>query len=96
MNGLLFYSVGDLLKIKEQLTAQRDGLLSELVTLRDNSEKAATKQHEAEEANMKAQETILQVFWPLIVPEAISAQTHAHHFPIIFTVITECTDTQYR
>ncbi|XP_026787942.2 cilia- and flagella-associated protein 58 [Pangasianodon hypophthalmus] len=54
-------SVDDLLKIKEQLTAERDELLSELVTLRDNFEKATTKQHEAEEANMKAQETILQL-----------------------------------
>ncbi|XP_053471025.1 cilia- and flagella-associated protein 58 isoform X2 [Ictalurus furcatus] len=54
-------SVGELLKIKEQLTAERDKLLSELVTLRDNFEKATIKQHEAEEANMKTQETILQL-----------------------------------
>ncbi|XP_058235991.1 cilia- and flagella-associated protein 58-like [Hemibagrus wyckioides] len=52
---------GDLLKIKEQLTAERDELLSELVTLRDSFEMATTKQYEAEEANMKAQETILQL-----------------------------------
>lgn len=58
----MFCSVGELLKIREQLTAERDELLSEVVTLRDNFEKATTKQHEVEEANMKAQETILQVF----------------------------------
>ncbi|KAK3530439.1 hypothetical protein QTP86_024351, partial [Hemibagrus guttatus] len=52
---------GDLLKLKEQLTAERDELLSELVTLRDSFEKATNKQYEAEEANMKAQETILQL-----------------------------------
>ncbi|XP_060715833.1 cilia- and flagella-associated protein 58 [Tachysurus vachellii] len=54
-------SVGNLLKMKEQLTAERDELLSELVTLRDSFENAETKQHEAEEANMKAQDTILQL-----------------------------------
>ncbi|XP_060754267.1 cilia- and flagella-associated protein 58 [Neoarius graeffei] len=54
-------SVGELLKMKEQLTTERDKLLSELVTLRDNFEKATIKQHEAEEVNMKAQETILQL-----------------------------------
>ncbi|GAA6074726.1 cilia- and flagella-associated protein 58 isoform X1, partial [Tachysurus ichikawai] len=53
-------SVGNLLKMKEQLTAERDELLSELVTLRDSFENAETKQNEAEEANMKAQDTILQ------------------------------------
>lgn len=58
----MFCSVGELLKMKEQLTTERDKLLSELVTLRDNFEKATIKQHEAEEVNMKAQETILQVF----------------------------------
>ncbi|GAA6083772.1 cilia- and flagella-associated protein 58 isoform X1, partial [Tachysurus ichikawai] len=54
-------SVGNLLKMKEQLMAERDELLSELVTLRGSFENAETKQHEAEEANMKAQDTILQL-----------------------------------
>ncbi|KAK2863829.1 hypothetical protein Q7C36_002983 [Tachysurus vachellii] len=54
-------SVGNLLKMKEQLMAERDELLSELVTLRDSFENAETKQHEAEEENMKAQDTILQL-----------------------------------
>ncbi|XP_060720759.1 cilia- and flagella-associated protein 58-like [Tachysurus vachellii] len=54
-------SLGNLLKMKEQLTAERDELLSELVTLRDSFENAETKQHEAEEENMKAQDTILQL-----------------------------------
>ncbi|TSK17894.1 Cilia- and flagella-associated protein 58 [Bagarius yarrelli] len=54
-------SVGDLLKLKDELTAERDTLLSEVVTLRENIEITTTKQYEAEEANMKAQEKILQL-----------------------------------
>ncbi|XP_058236253.1 cilia- and flagella-associated protein 58-like [Hemibagrus wyckioides] len=50
-----------LLKIKEQLTAERDKLLSELVTLRESYETTRTKRYEAEEANMKAKKAISQL-----------------------------------
>ncbi|KAI4891372.1 hypothetical protein NFI96_012548 [Prochilodus magdalenae] len=53
--------VGDLLKIKEQLTAERDELLSEVVTLRENLTKATATQQETEAAKEKAQETISQL-----------------------------------
>ncbi|KAL7852583.1 hypothetical protein SRHO_G00183680 [Serrasalmus rhombeus] len=55
------HSVGDLLKIKEQLTAERDELLSEVVTLRENLTNATASQQETEAAKEKAQETILQL-----------------------------------
>ncbi|XP_053350049.1 cilia- and flagella-associated protein 58-like [Clarias gariepinus] len=53
--------VNDLIKMKDQVTAERDELLSELMTLRDNFETATTKQLEAEEANLKNEEAILQL-----------------------------------
>ncbi|KAI2668220.1 Cilia- and flagella-associated protein 58 [Labeo rohita] len=54
------YSVGDLLKIKEELTKQRDKLLSEVVTLRENLTKATDAQQEIEAEKNKAMDTIAQ------------------------------------
>ncbi|KAI5618447.1 cilia- and flagella-associated protein 58, partial [Silurus asotus] len=53
-------SVGELLKLKKQLTDERDELLSKQVIFREDLEKATTKQNEAEEAIKKAQDTIFQ------------------------------------
>lgn len=51
----------DLLKIKDELTKQRDKLLSEVVTLRENLTEATSAQHEIESEKNKAIETIAQV-----------------------------------
>lgn len=53
--------MGDLLKIKEELTNQRDKLLSEVVTLRENLTKATEAQQEIEDEKNKAMELIAQV-----------------------------------
>ncbi|XP_052400736.1 cilia- and flagella-associated protein 58 [Carassius gibelio] len=55
------YSIGDLLKIKEDLTNQRDKLLSEVVTLRENLTKATDAQQEIEAEKNKAMDTIAQL-----------------------------------
>ncbi|KAF4118421.1 cilia- and flagella-associated protein 58 [Onychostoma macrolepis] len=55
------YSVGDLLKIKEELTKQRDKLLSEVVALRENLTKATDAQQEIEAEKNKAMDTIAQL-----------------------------------
>lgn len=55
------YSIGDLLKIKEDLTKQRDKLLSEVVTLRENLTKATDAQQEIEAEKNKAMDTIAQL-----------------------------------
>uniref|UniRef100_A0A8C1JRR2 Cilia and flagella associated protein 58 n=1 Tax=Cyprinus carpio TaxID=7962 RepID=A0A8C1JRR2_CYPCA len=55
------YSMGDLLKIKEDLTKQRDKLLSEVVTLRENLTKATDAQQEIEAEKNKAMDTIAQL-----------------------------------
>ncbi|KAK7161348.1 hypothetical protein R3I94_004128 [Phoxinus phoxinus] len=55
------YSMGDLLKIKEELTNQRDKLLSEVVTLRENLTKATDAQQEIEAEKNKAMDTIAQL-----------------------------------
>ncbi len=54
-------SVGDLLKIKEELTKQRDKLLSEVAALRENLTKATDAQQETEAEKNKAMDTIAQV-----------------------------------
>lgn len=53
--------MGDLLKIKEELTNQRDKLLSEVVTLRENLTKATEAQQEIEAEKNKAMDMIAQV-----------------------------------
>ncbi|KAK2909198.1 hypothetical protein Q8A67_005035 [Cirrhinus molitorella] len=55
------YSIGDLLKIKEELTKQRDKLLSEVVTLQKNLTKATDAQQEIEAEKNKAMDTIAQL-----------------------------------
>lgn len=55
------YSMGDLLKIKEELTNQRDKLLSEVVTLRENLTKATDAQQEIEAEKNKAMDMIAQL-----------------------------------
>ncbi|KAI5618446.1 cilia- and flagella-associated protein 58, partial [Silurus asotus] len=54
-------SVGELLKLKKQLTDERDELFSKQVIFREDLEKATTKQNEAEEGIKKAQDTIFQL-----------------------------------
>ena len=54
-------SVGDLLKIKEELTSERDQLLSEVVTLRDDLTKATATQQEMEAQKEMTMESISQV-----------------------------------
>lgn len=58
------HSVGDLLKINEQLTTEKDKLLSEVVTLREKLVKDADTEQETEAAKEKLQETVSQVETP--------------------------------
>uniref|UniRef100_A0A8C7V5G8 Cilia- and flagella-associated protein 58 central coiled coil domain-containing protein n=1 Tax=Oncorhynchus mykiss TaxID=8022 RepID=A0A8C7V5G8_ONCMY len=55
------HGVNDLLKIKEELTKERDELLTEVVTLRKNLTKATASQQEMEVQKEKAMETISQL-----------------------------------
>uniref|UniRef100_A0A8C7FNB8 Cilia and flagella associated protein 58 n=1 Tax=Oncorhynchus kisutch TaxID=8019 RepID=A0A8C7FNB8_ONCKI len=55
------HGVNDLLKIKEELTKERDELLTEVVTLRKNLTKATSSQQEMEVQKEKAMETISQL-----------------------------------
>ncbi|XP_051983380.1 cilia- and flagella-associated protein 58 [Xyrauchen texanus] len=55
------HSMGDLLKIKDDLTKQRDKLLSEVVTLRENFTKATIAQQEIEAEKNKAMDMISQL-----------------------------------
>ncbi|XP_077102373.1 cilia- and flagella-associated protein 58 [Siphateles boraxobius] len=55
------YSMGDLLKIREELTNQRDKLLSEVVTLRENLTKANDAQQVMEAEKNKAMDMIAQL-----------------------------------
>ncbi|XP_036406733.1 cilia- and flagella-associated protein 58-like [Megalops cyprinoides] len=55
------HSLNDLLKIKDELTKERDELLSEVVKLRENLTKAISSQQEMEVLKEKAMETILQL-----------------------------------
>ncbi|XP_076839412.1 cilia- and flagella-associated protein 58 isoform X2 [Brachyhypopomus gauderio] len=54
------HSVDDLLKAKEQLTTERDQLLSEVVVLREDLTRAEAAQQENEAVKKKDQETISQ------------------------------------
>uniref|UniRef100_A0A673MEI2 Cilia- and flagella-associated protein 58-like n=1 Tax=Sinocyclocheilus rhinocerous TaxID=307959 RepID=A0A673MEI2_9TELE len=55
------YSMGDLLKLKEDLTKQRDKLQSEVMTLRENLTKTTDAQQEIEAEKNKAMDTIAQL-----------------------------------
>ncbi|XP_071243561.1 cilia- and flagella-associated protein 58 [Salvelinus alpinus] len=55
------HGVNDLLKIKEELTKERDELLTEVVTLRKSLTKATASQQEMEVQKEKAMETISQL-----------------------------------
>ncbi|TRZ01432.1 hypothetical protein DNTS_013435 [Danionella cerebrum] len=55
------YSVDELLKIKEDLTAQRDSLLGDVVALRENLSKATNAQQEMEAEKNKAMDAISQL-----------------------------------
>ncbi|XP_043911882.1 cilia- and flagella-associated protein 58 [Protopterus annectens] len=55
------YSINDLIKIKEDLTKERDQLLSEVVKLRDSLTEAAAQQKKAEDAKQEAIEAIAQL-----------------------------------
>ncbi|KAK1802577.1 hypothetical protein P4O66_004231 [Electrophorus voltai] len=54
-------TITTLKEAKEQLTAERDELLSEVVVLRESLSRAEASQHEAEAAKKKDQETISQL-----------------------------------
>ncbi|XP_023653651.1 cilia- and flagella-associated protein 58 [Paramormyrops kingsleyae] len=55
------HSMNDLLKIKDDLTKERDELLAEVVNLRENLTKATINQEETEGSKEKALETISQL-----------------------------------
>lgn len=55
------FSIRDLLKFKEEVTKERDQLLSEVVKLRENLAQTTEQQQETERAKEDAEQTINQV-----------------------------------
>lgn len=55
------FSIRDLLKFKEEVTKERDQLLSEVVKLRENLAQTTEQQQETERAKEDAEHTINQV-----------------------------------
>ena len=58
------FSIRDLLKFKEEVTKERDQLLSEVVKLRENLAQTIEKQQAAEHAKEEAEMAISQVCPP--------------------------------
>lgn len=54
-------SVGDLLKLQEEVTEERDQLLSEVVELRQSLAEITEQQQETEKAKNEAEQSVLQV-----------------------------------
>lgn len=54
-------SIRDLLKLKEEITKERDQLLSEVVTLRQNLTQATEQQQDTERAKNEAEQAVMQV-----------------------------------
>ena len=67
----VFYSVNELLKLKEELTKERDEQLSEIVKLRESLNDAQNRQtnmdQQQSEANQKIQEVGRQAVQYLVV-----------------------------
>ncbi|NXU47573.1 CFA58 protein, partial [Turnix velox] len=55
------YNIQDLLKLKEEITKERDQLLSEIVTLRRSLTQATEQQQDAERAKNEANESVIQL-----------------------------------
>ncbi|NXQ88175.1 CFA58 protein, partial [Nyctibius grandis] len=55
------YNIQDLLKLKEEVTKERDQLLSEVVELRQSLTQATEKQQDAEKAKNEADQSIMQL-----------------------------------
>lgn len=58
------FSIRDLLKFKEEVTKERDQLLTEVVKLRENLAQTSEKQQAAERAKEEAETAISQVCSP--------------------------------
>lgn len=58
---LFSFSIRDLLKFKEEVTKERDQLLSEVVKLRESLTQTSEQQQEAERTRDEAEHTISQV-----------------------------------
>ncbi|XP_071895868.1 cilia- and flagella-associated protein 58 [Anas platyrhynchos] len=55
------YNIRDLLKLKEEITKERDQLLSEVVTLRQNLTQATEQQQDTERAKNEAEQAVMQL-----------------------------------
>ncbi|KFQ72730.1 Coiled-coil domain-containing protein 147, partial [Phaethon lepturus] len=55
------YSIQDLLKLKEEITKERDQLLSEVVKLRQSLTQATEQQQDAERAKNEADQSVMQL-----------------------------------
>ncbi|KAM6265398.1 cilia- and flagella-associated protein 58 [Porphyrio hochstetteri] len=55
------YNIRDLLKLKEEVTKERDQLLSEVVTLRQSLTEATEQQQDTERAKTEADQSIMQL-----------------------------------
>lgn len=58
---LFLFSIRDLLKFKEEVSKERDQLLTEVVKLRENLAQTTEQQQETERAKEDAEQTINQV-----------------------------------
>lgn len=58
---LFFFSIRDLLKFKEEVTKERDQLLTEVVKLRESLAQITEQQQEMERCREEAEQTITQV-----------------------------------
>ena len=63
---LFFFSVGEMLKVKEEVTHERDALLKEVTTLREQMENVTAAQQKAEgsiaQAEFKINEVLFYIF----------------------------------
>lgn len=59
--------MNDLLKLKEEMSRERDKLLDEVVTLRESLTKATATQQDMEVQKEKAMETISQVTYQMFM-----------------------------
>uniref|UniRef100_A0A8C3GEK0 Cilia and flagella associated protein 58 n=1 Tax=Cairina moschata TaxID=8855 RepID=A0A8C3GEK0_CAIMO len=55
------YNIRDLLKLKEEITKERDQLLSEVVTLRQSLTQATEQQQDTERAKNEAEQAVMQL-----------------------------------
>ena len=69
-----FFSIRDLLKFKEEVTKERDQLLSEVVKLRESLAQITEQQQDTERSREEAEQAISQVC------SAMESKKKGHYF----------------